>query len=396
MHVGFFDRFSKKGKTPHQLLMQGKLREALDGFLKQLEAKPNHQESMLQIADLYRRLDQPERALPYLVRLGDMLHQKGFINKSVACYRKALNIDPNHAEVLDKLAAMSRENDSYLLTDFAPEDPDQEEEESFDITSEDLGNLEDSLRLELETISSEIQELKLDSLPSFDAPLTADPDADPSPSEANVPPTVMEEKPKPTAEPTPNPLPQNTPNTQTHTEASSGFESVDDALDAVFGQALANASAKKSAPTPSPSSKAILEDPNHWSLFQGLPSDSFLALIQALNTKTVDPGQYIIRQGDDGDELFLIIEGSVEVTITIDHAVHKVAVLHSGDYFGEGALLTKSKRNASIRALKSTELLTLTKASFVPLIRKHPIVFENMKTGFLARRARNLKLQQKG
>jgi hypothetical protein len=206
----------------------------------------------------------------------------------------------------------------------------------------------------------------------------------------------MEEKPKPTAEPTPNLLPQNTPNTQTHTEASSGFESVDDALDAVFGQALANASAKKSAPTPSPSSKAILEDPNHWSLFQGLPSDSFLALIQALNTKTVDPGQYIIRQGDDGDELFLIIEGSVEVTITIDHAVHKVAVLHSGDYFGEGALLTKSKRNASIRALKSTELLTLTKASFVPLIRKHPIVFENMKTGFLARRARNLKLQQKG
>ena len=56
----------------------------------------------------------------------------------------------------------------------------------------------------------------------------------------------------------------------------------------------------------------------------------------------------------------MIRQGSVEVRIDD----RPVAVLHAGEYFGETALLTGAKRNATVRALESTVVYALGTADF--------------------------------
>ena len=67
------------------------------------------------------------------------------------------------------------------------------------------------------------------------------------------------------------------------------------------------------------------------------------------------PGEAIIREGDIGEELFLISEGEVEVNRT----GREVARLGPGDFFGELALMSGNPRNATITALKPVETYVL-------------------------------------
>lgn len=71
-----------------------------------------------------------------------------------------------------------------------------------------------------------------------------------------------------------------------------------------------------------------------------------------------DEGQIILKQGDTGNSMFFIQEGSVEVLkLQTDGSQHQVAVLGSGERFGEIAVFQNTPRNASIRAISSVKLI---------------------------------------
>jgi len=79
-----------------------------------------------------------------------------------------------------------------------------------------------------------------------------------------------------------------------------------------------------------------------------------------LEPRSVPAGTTLIRQGDRGDDLYLLRAGTVQVTRTrSDGRVESLARLGPGDYFGETALLAGVRRTANVIAETNVRLLTL-------------------------------------
>ncbi len=82
---------------------------------------------------------------------------------------------------------------------------------------------------------------------------------------------------------------------------------------------------------------------------------------------TVGPGEFVIKEDDPGDSLYVILDGIVEVfIIDEDGKINILAKLKPGDYFGEQALLPGStgKRNAYVRTDNETRLIKVAKEYF--------------------------------
>lgn len=97
-------------------------------------------------------------------------------------------------------------------------------------------------------------------------------------------------------------------------------------------------------------------------LFRRLEMAEHIALEACCIQEEYAPGATLIRQGDSGQDLFIIIGGSVSVFV--DGKL--VAKLTPGDYFGEASLLTEEPRNATICASseQAAKVLKITKADF--------------------------------
>ncbi len=84
-------------------------------------------------------------------------------------------------------------------------------------------------------------------------------------------------------------------------------------------------------------------------------------------------GETIVREGDEGDSLFIIRSGEVEVVANANgaHEVH-IRNLRRPAFFGEMALMTGEPRNATVRARSDAELLELSREGFIELFKSHP------------------------
>jgi MFS family permease len=87
-------------------------------------------------------------------------------------------------------------------------------------------------------------------------------------------------------------------------------------------------------------------------------------LADLLRERPVTVGEVIVRQGDHGDEFFLIASGAFEVEVD----GRTVTTLGTGDFFGEIALLRDVPRTATVRAAADGLLLTLDRAPFLATV----------------------------
>lgn len=100
-------------------------------------------------------------------------------------------------------------------------------------------------------------------------------------------------------------------------------------------------------------------------LFSQLPAADLRQVADVMNFTRVDPGTWIIREGELGESMFVIFRGRVEVLKDNEAGEPRVvATLGRGDVFGEIALLDQVPRTASLRAIESSELLALSKDDF--------------------------------
>lgn len=104
-------------------------------------------------------------------------------------------------------------------------------------------------------------------------------------------------------------------------------------------------------------------------LFAPLPPPALERLSANLVKRTVEPGEWIIRQGELGDRYYVIDAGRAEVII--DGA--PVRTQGPGDGFGEIALVRDVPRTASIRAVTKMALWELDRDVFVAAVTGHPI-----------------------
>ena len=104
-------------------------------------------------------------------------------------------------------------------------------------------------------------------------------------------------------------------------------------------------------------------------LFQACDAVFQHNISMALRPDVYLPGDFIIRKGDVGSEMFFLVKGEVEV---LDGAGAIIATLGPGSFFGETSLLTSVPRTASIRTREYCEVFVLAKDEFNRVLRDHP------------------------
>jgi len=110
--------------------------------------------------------------------------------------------------------------------------------------------------------------------------------------------------------------------------------------------------------------------------------------------RNFDPGVWIVREGDEGHALFILVEGDVEV---IKHAggPHAVtlATLRRGNFFGEMCVVEPMPRAASVRALTAVSAIEIRAGTLHHLFKQMPdqyaIVLLNLARD-MARRLRQI------
>lgn len=88
------------------------------------------------------------------------------------------------------------------------------------------------------------------------------------------------------------------------------------------------------------------------------------------STLDVPAGQFVFREGDSGQTMFIIESGAVEIRLAA-RGSEAVAVLGPGDFFGEMAMLEDQPRFAGAFAREACRLLRIERAQFSDLLRQN-------------------------
>jgi CRP-like cAMP-binding protein len=115
-------------------------------------------------------------------------------------------------------------------------------------------------------------------------------------------------------------------------------------------------------------------------LFENQPEEVLKAVLVQGQLQEYGPGAVVFGQGDEGDRLYIIKSGALEVLASPSDAADPVPVayLGPGEVLGELALLTGSPRSASARVPERAELFTVDKPVFLDLMKTLPAFARNL------------------
>jgi CRP-like cAMP-binding protein len=116
-------------------------------------------------------------------------------------------------------------------------------------------------------------------------------------------------------------------------------------------------------------------------LFEGLSRKELVLLARVTEDLEVPAGAVLCREGETGQEFFVIVEGTTDVTTK----GKRVATRGNGDFVGEIALLEDTKRTATVTAKTPLRLFVLTRQDFRRLVNENRSVEQKVMRA-LARR----------
>jgi len=98
-------------------------------------------------------------------------------------------------------------------------------------------------------------------------------------------------------------------------------------------------------------------------LFGALGDEVLQHFSAALNVQVIDTGTTLFREGEDGREMFVLLQGELEVLKRSHRGTDaRVALLGPGDWVGDMSIVDIQPRSATVRALAPTRLLRVTAA----------------------------------
>jgi uncharacterized membrane protein len=107
-------------------------------------------------------------------------------------------------------------------------------------------------------------------------------------------------------------------------------------------------------------------------LFESLAMADLEALSSRLEEVRFAPGDTIFQEGEPGGKMFIIQEGSVDISFGQGKEMVRLANLVPGQYFGELSLFDGEPRSATARAARQCLLLALDRKDFTEFTSKHP------------------------
>jgi CRP/FNR family cyclic AMP-dependent transcriptional regulator len=105
-------------------------------------------------------------------------------------------------------------------------------------------------------------------------------------------------------------------------------------------------------------------------LFEGLSKKELALLARTSEDVEVDAGKVLCKEGETGQEFFVIVEGEVKIT----RKGRKLATRGPGSFVGEIALLEDIPRTATVTAETPLRFFVLTRRDFRHLVNESPIV----------------------
>lgn len=113
-------------------------------------------------------------------------------------------------------------------------------------------------------------------------------------------------------------------------------------------------------------------------LFRYVPADRLSALIENSSLVSIPPGETIVREGEPGDALYIIIYGTARVTHQVGNEAMNLALLRAGDYLGEWSVLTGAPRAATVTAVTRVDAIRVDCQPFLQFIQENPEIRDRM------------------
>lgn len=124
------------------------------------------------------------------------------------------------------------------------------------------------------------------------------------------------------------------------------------------------------------------------SLFSGLPDSMVNKVKTIFEVRSLEAGNELITEGDEGDEMFILINGRVRITksmllkdmelpiMVVENPRKVLATLDEKDYpiFGEIALIDRDTRSATIQVLEDADFLVTNRMRFFELLDREPVL----------------------
>jgi hypothetical protein len=122
-------------------------------------------------------------------------------------------------------------------------------------------------------------------------------------------------------------------------------------------------------------------------LFSGFSRDELVAVIHGLRLLSFEAGDIVLTEGDPGDSLFVITEGTVKAFVRdpAQRRQMRMRSLKEGDFFGEISILSGKPRSATVTAATPCEMLELDRATLDQITASYPHVRQVLEDFYVAR-----------
>lgn len=114
-------------------------------------------------------------------------------------------------------------------------------------------------------------------------------------------------------------------------------------------------------------------------LFRHLNYKELVKVLNQTSQRTYREGEVLIEERSEGEEIYIILAGEVEVL----KGGRVLTVLGVGVHFGEMALVDRSPRSATVRAKTETRLMSLSRKAFYGLVRTEPVLSSKLLWSFV-------------
>ncbi len=299
---------------------KGKYDKALLAWQKIVEKDPSDLSSRLRLGDVYRKVDQPAKAVSCYREVAGFYARDGLLLKAIAACRLILEVDPGHTDTQALVA------DLYARKYGHPPPPERP--------------LPDRVAPRGRAAEAVAEAVAEAAAPAPDVAADATADAD----EALV-----------------------------VAEVDTGDDDDEEILLELdsLGDEPIDVSAIEPPPLPPAPQLEVLPE---MALFSDLARDAFIALMEQMRHRRLDPGAVVVRQGEQGDAFYVVADGTLVVTRDVGGETLELAHLDEGHFFGEMALLSDAPRSATVTCETPVELFELDRALLERLAADHPSV----------------------
>ncbi len=127
-------------------------------------------------------------------------------------------------------------------------------------------------------------------------------------------------------------------------------------------------------------------------IFSDLPEAALTKLATRIEESALAPGAVVFREGDAGSDLFVVLDGEVEVgKKSRSGRETRIAILGPGDSFGEMSMIESASRSATVRTLGPTRLARVSIALIEEMAAESPTAYALLLRAVARNLARRLR-----